>query len=86
MDSHPLVELAHMLYWVYSTVVNGEGWLLESSREYGPFYVVRERQLGELIQCLVHGVVSQAPRRWASAPMPPVVFFFIGEGLAWWSP
>ena len=49
MDSHPLFELAHMLYWVCSTVVNGEGWLLEPSMEYGPFYVVRERRLGELI-------------------------------------
>ena len=48
--------------------------------------MVHERRLGELIQCLTHGVVSQAPRRWASAPMPLVVFFFVGEGLAWGSP
>ena len=86
MDSHPLVELAHMLHRVCSIVVNGEGWLLEPSREYDPFYVVRERRLGELVQCLAHGVVSQTPRRWASVPTPPVMFFFVGEGLAWGSP
>ena len=43
VDNHPLVELAHMLHQVRSTVVNGDGWLLEPSREYNPFYVVRER-------------------------------------------
>ena len=61
MDSHPLVELVHMLHRVCSTVVNGEGWLLEPSRKYDPFYVMRERRLGELIQCPAHGIVSQAP-------------------------
>ena len=86
MDSHPLVELAHMLHRVCSTVVNGESCLLELLRKYGPFYVMCERRLGELIQCLAHGVVSQAPGRWASAPTPPVVFFFMGEGLTWGSP
>ena len=58
MDNHPLFKLAHMLHQVCSTVVKGEGWLLEPSREYDPFYVVRERRLGELIQCLAHGVIS----------------------------
>ena len=86
MDSHTLVELAHMLHMVCSTVVNGEGWLLEPSRKYGPFYVMRERRLGELIQCPAHGIISQAPRRWASVPTPLVVFFFMGEGLTWGSP
>ena len=47
---------------------------------------MRERRLGELIQCPAHGIVSQAPRRWASAPTPPVVFFFVGKGLTWGSP
>ena len=86
MDSHPLVELAHMLHRVCFTVVNGKGWLLEPSRKYGPFYVMCERRLGELIQCPAHGIVSQAPRRWAFAPTPPVVFFFMGKGLTWRSP
>ena len=86
MDSHPLVELAHMLHRVCSTVVNGEGWLLESSRKCGSFYVMRERRLGELIQCPAHGIVSQAPRRWASVPTPPVVLFFVRKCLTWGSP
>ena len=43
MDSHPLIKLAHMLHGVCFAVVNGEGWPLESSRKYSPFYVVCER-------------------------------------------
>ena len=39
-----------------------------------------------MIQRLAHGIVSQAPRRWASTPTPLVVFFFMGEGLTWGSP
>ena len=85
MDNHPLVKLAHMLHRVCSIVVNGEGWLLELSGKYGPFYVMRERRLGELIQCLAHGIVSQAPRRWAFAPTPPVVLFFMRKCLTWGS-
>ena len=81
MDSHPLVELAHMLYGVCLTVVKGEGWLLEPLRKYGPFYVMRKRRPGELIQRPAHGIVSQAPRRWAFVSTSPVVFFFMGEGL-----
>ena len=38
------------------------------------------------MQYPAHGIVSQAPRRWASAPMPPVMFFFVGKGLTWGSP
>ena len=83
MDSHPLVELAHMLYKVCFTIVNGEDWLLEPSRKYGPFYVMRKRRLGELIQCPTHGIVSQAPKRWASTFRPLVMLFFMRECLAW---
>ena len=86
MDSHPLVELAHMLHRVCFTVVNGEGWLLEPSRKCSPFYVVHERGLRELIQCPAHDIVSQAPRRWAFAPTPPVVLFFMRKCLTWGSP
>ena len=86
MDSHPLVELAHMLHRVCFTVVDGEGWLLEPSRKCIPFYVVHEMRLGELVQCPAHGIVSQAPRRWAFAPTPPVVLFFVRKGLTWGSP
>ena len=86
MDSHPLGELVHMLHRVCFIVVNGEGWLLEPSRKYGPFYVMCKRRLGELIQCPTHGIVSQAPRRWAPMPTSPIVLFFMGEGLTWGSP
>ena len=37
VNYHPLVELAYMLHGVCIAVVNGEGWLLESPRECGPF-------------------------------------------------
>ena len=36
-----------------------------------------------MIQCPAHGIVSQAPRRWAFTFTPPVVLFFVREGLAW---
>ena len=75
-----------MLHGVYFTIVNGESWLLESLRKCSPFYVVHERWLGELIQCPTHGIVSQAPRRWAFMLMPPVVLFFMRKGLTWESP
>ena len=83
MDSHPLVKLAHMLHGVYVAVINGKGWLLESSRECNPLYVACERWFRELIQFLAHGIISQAPRRWAFTLTPLVVLFFIREGLAW---
>ena len=34
-----------------------------------------------MIQCPAHGIVSQAPRRWAFAFMPSIVLFFMREGL-----
>ena len=86
MDSHPLVELAYMLHAVCFTVVKGGGWLLEPPRTYGPFYVMCKRRLGELIQRPAHGIVSQALKSWAFVPTPPVVLFFMGEGLTWGSP
>ena len=85
MDSHPLVELAHMLHGVCFAVVSGEGRLLESSRKCSSFYVVRERWLGELIQCPAHGIVSQALRRWAFTLTPLVVLFLVRKGLTWGS-
>ena len=75
-----------MLHRVYFTIVNGEGWLLEPSRKCSPFYMVRERRLGELVQCPAHAIVSQAPRRWAFAPTPLVVLFFMRKCLTWGSP
>ena len=42
MDSHPLVELAYVLYKVRSTVVHSESRLMELPREFYPFYLVCE--------------------------------------------
>ena len=72
-----------MLHEVYIVIIKGEGWLLESQRECNPFYEACERWFRELIQCLAHGIVSQAPRRWASMFTPLVVLFYMREGLAW---
>ena len=72
-----------MLHGVCITVIKGEGRLLKSSRECSPFYVACKRWFRELIQCPAHGIVSQAPRRWASAFVPLVMLFFMREGLAW---
>ena len=72
-----------MFHGVCITVIKGEGRLLESSRECSPFYVACKRWFRELIQCPAHGIVSQAPRKWASAFVPLVMLFFMREGLAW---
>ena len=72
-----------MLHGVCIAVIKGEGWLLESPRECSPFYVACERWFRELIQCPAHGIVSQAPRRWASAFAPLVMLFFMRECLSW---
>ena len=71
-----------MLHKVYVAVIKGESWLLESPKECSPFYAVCERWFRELIQCLAHGIVSQALRKWASVFAPLVMLFFMGEGLA----
>ena len=42
IDSHPLVELAYVLYKVRSTVVHSESRLMELPREFYPFYLVCE--------------------------------------------
>ena len=85
MDSHPLVELAHMFYRVRSTIVNGECGLMESLRKFCHLYLARERWFGDLIQCLAHSVVSQAFTRRALVSSLMVVPFIIGERFAWWS-
>ena len=36
-----------------------------------------------MIQCPAHGTVSQASRRQAFTFTPPIVLFFMREGLAW---
>ena len=42
MDGHSLVEVAHVLYSIRSTIVDGECWLVEPPREYCPLNVTRE--------------------------------------------
>ena len=42
MDSHNLVKLAYVLYGVHSTVVHSESRLMESPREFYPFYLACE--------------------------------------------
>ena len=71
-----------MFHGVYITVINGEGWLLKSPRERSPFYAACERWFKELVQCPAHGIVSQAPRRWASVFVPLVTLFLMRESLA----
>ena len=85
MDSHSLVELAHMFYGVRSTIINGERRLMESLRKFCHLYLARERWFEDLIQRLTHSVVSQAFTRWAFVSSLVVVLFIVGERLAWWS-
>ena len=65
MDSHSLIEVAHMLHKVHLTIVDGERWLMELLRKYWPFNLAHEGQLGNLVQCFAHSVISQAFARWA---------------------
>ena len=52
IDSHPLVELAHMFHRIHSTIVNGERGQMESPRKFRPLYLTCERWFWDLIQCL----------------------------------
>ena len=65
MDSHSLIEVAHMLHKVHSTIVDGERWLMELPKKYWPFNLACEGQLGNLVQCFAYNVISQAFARWA---------------------
>ena len=58
MDSHSLIKVAYMLHRVCSTIVDGESWLMEPSRKSCPFNLAREGQLGNLVQCFTHSVIS----------------------------
>ena len=83
MNCHPLVKLAHMLHGICIAIINDEGWLLELPRERSPFNAACERWFRELVQCPTHGIVSQAPRRWASVFAPLITLFHMRENLAW---
>ena len=59
MDNHFMTEMAHMLYWVRSPIVDGECWLMEMPRKSCPFNPMREGQLGNLVQGFAHCIISQ---------------------------
>ena len=86
VDSHSLIEMAHMFNRVCSTVVDGECWLMEPPRKYCPFNLAREGQLGNLVQYFAHSVIFQASTSRALVPMFMVVFLFIQERLTRRSP
>ena len=89
MDSHSLVKLAHMLHRVYLAVVNGKRRLIETSRQFSPLYPVREGWFGDLIQCLVHGIITQTLTRWALMSSLRARLLFVGKGFTWggsWPP
>ena len=83
MDGHPLVELAHMFYRVYSTIVNGECRLVEALWKFSPLYLARERRFRDLIQHLAHNVISHAFTRRALVFSLLVALFIAGERFAW---
>ena len=83
MDSHPLVEMAHMLHRICSTIIDGERWLIESLRKSCPFNLVCEGRLGNLVQRLAYGVISQAFVMRALIPSF-VVVLLIEERLTGW--
>ena len=82
MDGHSLVEVAHMLHRIHSTIVDDERWLIESPRKSYPFNLVREGRLGNLVQCLAHSVISQAFARRALIPTFVMALHIVGERLA----
>ena len=85
MDGHSLVEVAHVLYSICSTIVNGECWLVELPREYCPLNVTHEGQLGNLVQRLADSVTPQASSWRALVSMFMMVFNFVGKGFGRWS-
>ena len=79
MEGHSLVEVAYMLYRIRLTVVDGECWLVEPLREYCPLNVARERRSGNLVQCPIHSIISQASAWQALVSMFMMVFYFVGK-------
>ena len=77
MDSHSLIEVAHMLHRVRSTIIDGEHWLMELPKKYWPFNLAREGRLENLVQRFTHSVISQAFVSRALVSTFVVVFLFI---------
>ena len=84
MDSHFLVEMAHMLHRVCTTIVNGERWLIESPRKSCPLNLVCEGRFGNLVQRLAHSIISQTFTRQALIPTFVIALFIVEERLAGW--
>ena len=82
MDSHSLIEVAHMLYGVCLATIHGKRELSELPGEFCSLNSSRERRLGDLIQRLAHSVVSHTFSKGALMPMLVVVLLFVGERLA----
>ena len=80
MDNHSLVELAHMLHRVCSTIVDGECWLVEPPRKF-PFLNSGERWFGNLVECSAHCIISYISGRLVPISALMVVFLFIRERL-----
>ena len=57
MDSHRLVKLAYVLYWVRPTIIYSKSGLVELQRKLNPLYPTREGRLGDAVQGLTHGVI-----------------------------
>ena len=77
MDNHYLIEVAHMLHKIRSTIVDGECWLMELPRKYCPFNLDREGRLQNLVQRFAHSVISKASVSQALISTFAVVLLFI---------
>ena len=77
MDSHYLIEVAHMHHKIRSTIVDGECWLMELPRKNCPFNLDREGRLRNLVQHFAHSVISKASASRALISTFAVVFLFI---------
>ena len=86
IDSRSLIEMAHMLHWVHSPIVDSDCWLMETPRKSCPFNPMSEGRLGNLVQGLAHRIISQSIVNWALASAFTVVLLFIWEGFTRRSP
>ena len=77
IDSHSLIEMAHVLHWVRSPVVDGECWLMETPRKSCPSYPMCEGRLGNLVQGFAHRIISHSSVSWALASTFTVMLLFI---------
>ena len=84
MDGHSLVEMAHVIHRVCSTIVNGERWLIQSPRKSCPFNLVHEGRFENLVQHLAHSVISQVFARRVLIPTFVMALLIVGERLAMW--